>query len=576
MMRPILSLAVGILMVTVPVRSQDAQLGLPTAKEFFKTYDDGTQQLLSDLLDSVTPRTRQIATQLVGEFRTSELPDLLKEPVKQLALSLDWGQYKRPLLNQMILLSRVPDLVPEAYREFWMPIVFDALVYFLGNLPEDRLFELVWKLALLPSDAPRGEKIVAFTNKIPTFQKIAQIIARNQAIPLDVRESLQVLESNVSTMTQRELVTLITEAVGEERLREARLTFDDEILAEASIGAVIKVQYVPPGGTEPQDAVIKVIKPYARVYIPQEMKIIDRMTRYFEANSGHYGIQDIPVTAMFRDIGAALEREILVEKEKANLKQAADYYAENPLVHVPWTSPDFENVTLMELVDGHKITDAFAGDPEKRAIMARRLFDALTYDPLYGNQKVTLFHGDPHAGNVFHVTDHPEDPYQIALLDWGLMGSFSRKQREQLVQLFLGLDFRHVKRMVNNLAGVIEGDLPEDPGKRERLREIFEEVFAMENVKSDYEQIGRMLELLLTEGYQLDSQFTLFIKSQLTIAGILAELDPEFDQVAYAQKKLTSQVKSEIPKRLLLLPAWNYHGYKSMMSNEDVKDYLFR
>jgi len=282
------------------------------------------------------------------------------------------------------------------------------------------------------------------------------------------------------------------------------------------------------------------------------------------------------VTAMFRDIGAALEREILVEQEKANLKRAADYYAGNPLVHVPWSSPDFENVTLMELVDGHKITDAFAGDPEKRAIMARRLFDALTYDPLYGNQKVTVFHGDPHAGNVFHVTDHPVDPYQIALLDWGLMGTFSRKQREQLVQLFLGLAFRHVKRMVNNLAGVIEGDLPEDPGKRERLREIFEEVFAMENLKSDYEQIGRMLELMITEGYQLDSQFTLFIKSQLTIAGILAELDPEFDQVAYAQKKLTSQVKSEIPKRLLLLPAWNYHGYKSMMSNEDVKDYLFR
>ena len=45
--------------------------------------------------------------------------------------------------------------------------------------------------------------------------------------------------------------------------------------------------------------------------------------------------------------------------------------------------------------------------------------------------------------------------------------------------------------------------------------------------------------------------------------------------MAYAQRKVSSQVKREIPKRLLLLPAWNYHGYKSMMSNEDVKDYIF-
>ena len=28
--------------------------------------------------------------------------------------------------------------------------------------------------------------------------------------------------------------------------------------------------------------------------------------------------------------------------------------------------------------------------------------------------------------------------------------------------------------------------------------------------------------------------------------------------------------------RNVLLPAWNYHGYKSMMSNEDVKDYVFK
>lgn len=143
------------------------------------------------------------------------------------------------------------------------------------------------------------------------------------------------------------------------------------------------------------------------------------------------------------------------------------------------------------------------------------------------------------------------------------------------MQLFLGLQFKHSKRMFNNLTGLIEGDLPQDPEKRQRLHEIFQETFEMENVKSHYEQLSLMLELLIREGYKLNSRFALFTKSQLTIVGILAELDPEFDQMAYAQRKVSSQVKREIPKRLLLLPAWNYHGYKSMMSNEDVKDYVF-
>ena len=582
MMRRIVALLVFILLVSAPAHSQDGHLGLPTPKEFFKTYDvdRAGYQLLQEFLGSLDPQTREIVTKMMQEASIKGPPDIPKEQVRAFVQSLDWRKKERELLNQLVLRSQALDLLPEGTRgfwsrELWAPIVFDALVFFLGHLSEERLFEIFWKLGHLPPDAPRGEKIVAFTNKIPTFQKIAQIIARNPAIPPDIRTSLQSLESDVNTMTTDELIAYVTETVGEERLREAQVTFDDKILAEASIGVVIKVQCLPPGGTELQDAVIKVIKPYALKGLPEEMRIIDEMTQYFEENSDHYGIQDIPVTNMFRDIRAALEKEILIKEEKANLQRAGKYYGKNPRVHVPWSLPDFEAITVMEFVTGHKITDAFPNDPEKRAVMARRLYDVLTYDPLYGSQEVTLFHGDPHAGNVFHVTDNPVDPYQIALLDWGLMGTFPKKQRKQLVQLFLGLQFKHSKRMFNNLTGLIEGDLPQDPEKRQRLHEIFQETFEMENVKSHYEQLSLMLELLIREGYKLNSRFALFTKSQLTIVGILAELDPEFDQMAYAQRKVSSQVKREIPKRLLLLPAWNYHGYKSMMSNEDVKDYIF-
>lgn len=67
----------------------------------------------------------------------------------------------------------------------------------------------------------------------------------------------------------------------------------------------------------------------------------------------------------------------------------------------------------------------------------------------------------------------------------------------------------------------------------------------------------------------------MFIKSQLTISGILAELDPEFRQDDYVMERLTGQVYSELGRRFLRtlwFPAWNSHDYTSMMSNEDVKD----
>ena len=70
----------------------------------------------------------------------------------------------------------------------------------------------------------------------------------------------------------------------------------------------------------------------------------------------------------------------------------------------------------MEYVEGEKITDAFPRDPEARRRLARKFSDALTYDVIFAPREEALFHGDPHAGNVFHVLGD-QDAYRIALLD---------------------------------------------------------------------------------------------------------------------------------------------------------------
>ena len=79
------------------------------------------------------------------------------------------------------------------------------------------------------------------------------------------------------------------------------------------------------------------------------------------------------------------------------------------------------------------------------------------------------------------------------------------------------------------------------------------------------------------EGYVLRFNLALFIKSQVTIAGILAGLDPTLKQDDYLMKRSGSLVKKELPKRFLYtlwFPKWNSHSYGSMLSNEDVKDVL--
>jgi ubiquinone biosynthesis protein len=211
--------------------------------------------------------------------------------------------------------------------------------------------------------------------------------------------------------------------------------------------------------------------------------------------------------------------------------------------------------------------------------MARRLSDALTSDVIFPKEEEALFHGDPHAGNVFHLLKDPKDPYRIALLDWGLFGLFPRAQRAQLLQLMLGIQLNDARRLRRNLGALVQGEIPTDPAKAGRLDKAVEETLRQRSKRSSFDTLGDLIVRLGKEGYVLRFNITLFIKSQVTIAGILAGLDPALKQDDYLMKRAGSLVRRELPKRLLYtlwIPKWNSHSYGSMLSNEDVKDVLLQ
>ena len=227
----------------------------------------------------------------------------------------------------------------------------------------------------------------------------------------------------------------------------------------------------------------------------------------------------------------------------------------------------------MEFLNMQKLTESFSGDKKSRRILAERLATVMTFEALFSKQPTSIFHGDPHAGNIMRMKDDPKDPYRLALLDWGLMGEFPREQRMEMVQLSLAYSQKSQKRMVRNVGSLIKGGLPKDPQKLANIEEMVRR--AMEVKGGTFEVYGALLEELFKAGYVLEPQFSLFIKSQLTIAGILRELDPTLNQSKLVRKKTNGLIMKEFPKRLVLLPAWNYRGYRSMLSNGDIFREIF-
>jgi len=587
----------GLIFVGGPKARAESSLTLPTPRAHYETFTAAISgpPLLQSLLRSLDPQAQLTVLGFLASSRLlnggslaginspdpnvrlpggSEQAPLTKEQTLARLKALNWRPWKPLLLEFVVHQSRVFDMIPVKSQPFFYPILHDFLLYFLDHLPEDRLLEKLVDVAYLSPGSSRSADLMAFVARTPSLQKLGQILARNQALSSEYREALQQFENGIHTMTRDELVQFIAEDMRKNNIAGNQMEFADAILAEGSVGAVIRATWIPPGAGEAREAICKVIKPYVLVNLPQELEIINGLAGYFTDSHDFYQLGTLPLVEMFQEVKNALSKEIQVVEEQQNLVRARQYYKDNKEIVVPELFPISTNhATFMQYIVGEKITDAFEGQPAQRAVLARQLADVMTRDVIFAAGDIPIFHGDPHAGNVFHVTGNPADPYQIALLDWGLYGTFPREDRVALMQLILGVQLKDAKRLHDNAGGLLANGMPQDLEKVRRIDALIARVLQAKGKRGSFATLQELMVGLIDEGYATKFSLNMFIKSQITIAGVLAELDPTLDQDKYLSQRVRSLVKGELPKRILYtiwFPAWNSRNYRSLLSNGDV------
>ena len=129
------------------------------------------------------------------------------------------------------------------------------------------------------------------------------------------------------------------------------------------------------------------------------------------------------------------------------------------------------------------------------------------------------------------------------------------------------------------MGALIEGDEWASSEGQEVLNVIVEETLTEKGHGRIFDVLAQLMSKAAQQGYKIRFNIGLFIKSQITVAGILSELDPELNQDQYVMDRISGQVFKETPKRILYtlwFPAWNSHSYPTQLSNEDVKDVQFQ
>jgi ubiquinone biosynthesis protein len=557
-----------------------AAIALPTPLAHYEQFDTAAsaRALVSRIAGQLDPLTLGRIMAAMGSDPAATPPTLTTADAMGLLARVDLEPFRAELIEVLLHSSNVLDLIPEDSTA-WVPLVHDSLLVVLNGMTMDRIKARVAGQAVLPASADRGERMLAFAAETPTFQKIGQILARSAWLPEDLRAPLQTLESDISTTGADAVIATIKEELGEETLAAYHVEFEGDVLSEASVGAVIGATIIAPGRTDPQRVVIKVIKAYAVDAINEDLESISALVAVLEAHRDFYGIGASPLVDMFREVRASLSREIQAEAERANLRHARAYFAGDPRVVVPWVCDcSSGNVTVMERIAGTKVTEAYPDDQEQRRTLARRLADITMYDVLFAPEDA-LFHGDPHAGNVFFVGD-ADDRYRIALIDWGLQGDLDAVQRAKLVQVGLGLRLKHADRLRHNVDGLITGtvNLERDGDTVDALiATLFADADAIKRETGKpagtLRLLDRLASALARAGYSVDGDILLYVKATYTIEAVISDLDPEFDSGDYLTGRMNRQVLKEMPKRLantLWVPGMWSHQYRSLLSNNDV------
>ena len=558
--------------------SGQGQLQLPTPRSAYESYDPAFEavQLASEMARELDPVQRLKALRIFASLQQGQLEAVSSQEIREFLEAVDWERQRARILRLMIYQSGILEAFSRG-GEKWPPFVHDFLLFFLDRLPRDRLVDRIVSLLQIPAEN-QGQRLIALADRAPSLQKIGQIMARHPDIPPGLRRSLQTFENSIRTSRRDDLLDFIKSDLGPETVSRYQMEFDREVLAEASVGAVIKVGLTFPQNDRPETAVCKVLKPHAVAALRDELVILGQLVSFFEINGEFYQLGQTPLSEMFQQARNLLSKEIQVLEEQKNLARASEYYLDDPKVKVPRMYPmSTPNVTFMEFIKGGKIVD-FPGGPKARTRLAERLDEVMTWDVIFSRSEEAFFHGDPHAGNVFYMTD---DPGRIALLDWGLSGSLPRRQREQLIQMMLGIYLRDKKRVRNNVGVILEGGFQKTTEEKAKIQQIALEVMEDSGVgkKDQFLVLNDIVVRLTKAGYSLNFNLVLFIKAQVTIIGILQELDPELKRAKRAARIVGGQILRETPKRLLntvYFPGWTSHTIPAWFLTQTFATSSFR
>ena len=429
------------------------------------------------------------------------------------------------------------------YREIVEILLKHGFGYLIDELDLHQFVPLTKRIKSLDNAPPEASKAKRLRQVLedlgPTFIKLGQLLStRPDILPQDYISELEKLQDQAPPISF-ELVIEQLEAELETDYQELFQEFSPEPLASASIGQVHKAIL-----NDGKEVVVKVQRPGIEKKVNADLDIMTDLARMLEKRVfDELFISPVEVMDNFSEL---IKKELDYRNEARNSVKFKNNFAEKEEVKVADLYWEFitQKVLVMEYIEGVSINNL--SEIVDRHQIAETIFDSFMQQILLDG----CFHGDPHPGNIMITQNN-----RLGLIDFGLIGQISQRDREIAATLFMALLQKEMGLAVDELLKL--GIVTEEIDKKALKRDLYELVDDYYGATLEQIELGPLVNRLFNLAFEykikLPFDFILLGKSLVTIEGIITKIDPKFDTAAEAKPFMSKLIKAKLnPKRLLI------------------------
>lgn len=438
----------------------------------------------------------------------------------------------------------------------------------------------------------------AATELGPTFIKIGQILGtRPDVVGPQTAAALAGLEADVPAEPFEMVRAQVTKELGME-LEEAFATFDQTPVGAASVGQVHAATLAD--GTP---VVVKVLRTGIESVIADDLAILNALAILASRRSAIRRYRPVQVMA---ELSHSLTQELDLNREAANLARFIHNFANQPLVDFPHPIPGrcTQRVLTETQLAGRPLSRSMADLTDQAKLAFVELGVRVYLDMIFRDN---LFHGDPHAGNLFYgpptptssldpqdeggqpTTSPPGQPPQasdeaaaqdhLGIIDFGEVGRLDPDVLDHFEVIILSIVGHDSDRLIDTMLELTNAPADVDRvGFRRDVNDWVDDYVGAGAASTDMSgAISALMAILRTYDLMLPPDMALLVKALLQLQGLLVATGLKvklFDYIAPYSRQILRQRLS--PSRLARGAGATARGWGKLLENtpEDVEQII--